>query len=249
MSLRARAGRVIRSMNLRARPSKSYLHRLFDADVARYSNCARAADVASADFKNAHLFESDVYYAVDIDEAGLRDGLDGFEDADTDFQEGQVDAEMMARHEESSRPTRVAVLGDMRDSLFPPDSLDLVVSTHTFGHLPPSDHPTVVENFCEALRPGGTLLLQLADSDWYEGALKRRLTDAFETVEIHRYRVATSVAYERLAADGEGAVVFPHDQNRLKHYLMILLSAGLLQFERLPVPGGNSLYLRCLGRK
>lgn len=249
MSPRSRVGRFLRSMKLRARPSKTYLHRLFDADLAAYSDVDRAADVASADFKNAHMFDSDVYYAVDVDEAGLRAGLESVDSGTTDFLKGPIDAGTMTDHDAAEAPARIALLGDMRHSLFPLDSLDLIASTHTFGHVPPSNHPTVVEHFCEALRPGGTLLLQLGQSEWYDDELESKLTDAFNTVETRRYRVPTSVAYERLVATEDGRVVFPHDRNKFNHYLMELASAGLLQVERIGLFGGASVYVRCLGRR
>ena len=248
MSLRSWLGQRRRSVNRRARPSKTYLHRLFDEDVTAYSRVGRAANIASADFKNAHLFESEVYYAVDVDEAALRDGLDSVGEADSEVLDGsELDGATMAGHRDRNGQARVAVLGDMRDPLFPPDSLDLITSTHTFGHVPPAGHPEVVENVCTALRPDGTPLLQLAEAEWYDGDVETRLEEAFERVETERYRTPISAGYERLVADADGSVVFPHGDNQVKHYLMMLAAAGLLQFEKRGSAESNSLYVRCTG--
>lgn len=213
--------------SLKARPSKMRFHQLFERDLAGMDSPGVAADIASADLKNAALFDADVYYGVDMD----------------------LEALMAGRERHSDDPTKTAILADMRDPVFDVDSLDLIVSSHSLSHLPKSDHRTVVEQFCQYLRPGGTLLLQI---HYYSSEIQNFLNSEFGEVESVAYSNRLSQAFERFLADEEGQVVF-HQPNRgtnlLRNIGRVAGSLALYAVERTGVLGGTYRYLRCTNKQ
>jgi SAM-dependent methyltransferase len=158
--------RRLRKFNLKARPSKTYLFQLLESDMERIGECERAADIASNNFKNREFFHCDTYFGVDINAEDLRDGLNGLDPDSTRYAYVVGSIEKDELSEVLSDDVRhVAVEGDMRDALLPRDSLDLVVSTHSLGHVPSTDHRSVITNLVRYLRPGGHLLLQIGQAE------------------------------------------------------------------------------------
>jgi len=239
---------LIGSNNMKARPSKTHLHDMLDPDLKNYSKCERSADISSSNFKNVQDFDSDVYYGVDVNESRLKEAVQTPEySEDAVYVERPVAAGSIENHVEENT-SYVAVRGDMRDHLFPRDSLDLIVSTHTFNHLPHSDHPDIIENFCKWLRPGGTLLFQMDDKKWYTKEIDDTLHDCFIDVEVTEYKNVVSRIYERFLKSVTGSAEFPSEEST-SELLMMLLTRLLTPFERLSLFSGQSLYVRCLGRR
>lgn len=231
---------MFKPKHINPRPSKIYLYRLFESDLRKFSQCERAADIASADLKNSHLFNSDVYYGVDIDKQVLKTGLEGVGFGKTKLYSGPISDQLMEKHDKKGF---YGVQGDIRNKLFPPNSLDLITSTHTFSHINPSDYSTVINHFNQYLRPGGTLLLQLPDEQYFNN-IKQELLSNFETVEVIRYRVPTSVAYERIITKFNQRSVFGKEMKR--KYVFALVSLLLFQIERSGLLNGKSMYIRCI---
>lgn len=206
------------------RPSKTYFYSKFLRDVRAHSNVERAADIASARFDNAEVFESDYYFGVDLDSERLRKGRSRYSDC----------------------PSRIAIKADITRPVFQQESLDLIACSHTLSHLEQSDHVPTVEQLISYLKPGGSLFIQ-----FHEGAftddIEETLRESFEEVEVIHYNNSISKAFERRNIDEEG--VIDADMDGWKWYLngpIILLLAGL---EHLPLPGRKYTYARCLRKR
>ncbi|MCQ4334952.1 class I SAM-dependent methyltransferase [Natronomonas sp. F2-12] len=237
---------ILSKHNIKTRPSKTYFHYIFDKDIERYSHCERAADIAASDFKNIDNFNCDIYYGVDNDERRLREGMKKIkEDSQTAFIDGELTQKKLSQHCTYNKPMYIAINGDMRNQIFPDSSLDLIASTHTLHHIPPSDHEAVVRNFCQWLRPNGTLLLQISNKEWYNSDIQNILDENFSHLESKLYKTPFSAVYERIIYSFFGGQA----NTRLGKLLYLFFSLFLLPIEKSSLTGGQYIYVRCKGRR
>jgi SAM-dependent methyltransferase len=252
-SIKQRVGAWLRERHVRGSPPKTYLISRFAFDLERLEGDDVAADISSNSFQHAELFESGVYYGVDIDKNALQQGIERApEETKTEYLTGPVGRDTVNRHRNDGHRFEVAVEGDITERLFPEQSLDLVGSTHTLHHIPPEQHRQVVEHFCSYLRPGGTLLLQISDGAALTTEMEQLLRENFETVDITSYRNFISHRYiqfvERLRSEG---AVLPTPTTRLAQFVYLLMSAcslALASTERIERFEGRSVYVRCFDK-
>lgn len=99
-------------------------------------------DVACADFKYRDLFKTEQYVGIDLERENLNKGLA--------FRAHAGD---------------VGILADLLRLENTPDIADLLVSTHTIASLPSVDRVRGVQALANAVRPNGTLFVNLPTED------------------------------------------------------------------------------------
>lgn len=219
--------------NIKGRPSKTYFHYLFDRDVGLMSHCPVTADIASDDFQNADLFRSDEYIGVDIRQSPLVTGWKQFS--------GQ-----------SHSTIYHGIRGDMRDTILRPNTVDLLTSTHTLGHIPSEDHHLAIKNFCGYVKPEGHMFLQMR-REHYTEEIRETLHEEFKTVEVVEYRTPLSQWYERAMAEhGDDQTVGFLDNRGLNRIVNLLLAVLILLLTAIEMTGllpGNYVYVRGLRKQ
>jgi len=255
-SIRAGAFRAVKNRliapEVKARPSKTHFQKQFVEDIKRLSSGDAAADIASNTHQNSRYFNSQAYYGVDISEEALRDGLMNYSpETNTEYIKGPISQESLNQHVAADEPQYVSIEGDIRAELFPPSSLNLIVSSHTMHHIDPEYHYPTIELLCSYLRPGGNLLVQFSGKEWYTDRIRNKLEREFKTVETNEYKTAISDWYERIAVNENNRLVFPEPigRDRYKYAAMATTSLALSKLEAIPFFKGEYLYVRALGKR
>jgi hypothetical protein len=239
----------------KAPPSKIYLSRLLSRDLDELGQVTTGADIASAQFKHAHWFETDVYFGVDIDSERLRDGIDRFDGmgCKTHYVPGPLSEKEMETYQRQSEEIYVALEADMLNEIFPPNSLELVVSTHTLHWVSHTKQKQIVDNICSYVRPGGTFLLQISDKEALTQTLESKLRQEFDTVEIVPYRNVLSELMIHLLElpDSDNQATLPGVQSLRGKLLFLLVSCSnllLAAVEHAQVLDGSFVYVRCINK-
>jgi SAM-dependent methyltransferase len=95
-----------------------------------------------------------------------------------------LDGEALNRRKSISRDLDEAILADLRQVEFLPDSFDVIYNAFVLEHI--ENAPLVLEKFARWLRPGGLLVLMLPDRDSVFGFLTR-ITPLWFHVLYHRW--------------------------------------------------------------
>jgi hypothetical protein len=165
------------------RPSKNALFSKLIDDIREESRRYNyAADISSAHFDHGKYFKSEQYIGVDIDIERLHKGKEKF----------------------ANNPKYGAVQADIRQPIFQPNTLGMIVSTHTLGHLNPQEHTAVVEMFIQYLDSGGCLLIQLTD-DSPMAEIESLLRESFNCVNKFRYKNKITRIFEEWHQHGDGS--------------------------------------------
>lgn len=155
------------------RPSKNHLYKLLRRQLPSTEGI-RVLDAASSRFKNRSFFPAALYVGADLDLEALRGGV-ALDVLGSDY----------------------GYCCDLSCDSLPKSCFDLVVSTHTFGHLTPEGRQHFVNQLIEALRPGGELMFnahRLPAAEW--NALMFLVRQNFLNVRVFRYRNLLSQIYE-----------------------------------------------------
>lgn len=253
--MEARLKRFIDEYPLPPRPSKTHLYQLLQRDLSTIDEDAIAADIASNRFKNSFMFPNDVYFGVDLSSDLLYRGIDKYKDTqyETEYISAPVESSTIEMYRQDGQPRKIAVEGDILDTnLFPDNSLDVVVSTNTFNHLPETDYLSVVGSFYSYLSRGGDLFFNICvDLLSNEGTVPEIvdfLEDKFHSVDIFGYCNIISALYEELwLEDGEGNInKSKYKPIRYIQYAGVLLLSFLERVETIP---SERMYFRCHGKK
>lgn len=206
-------------------PARTFLHTILIDDIRTYSDSVEiAADISSSEFANTEYFRSDQYIGVDIDRSRLREGKAEFNDA----------------------PEYAAIQADIRRPLFQANSIDMVVSTHTLSHLDPDEHLPVVDLFVEYLKPGGCLLIQLADGSPSD-EIESRLNESFDTVERTDYYNTFTRSFRKWHSDEDE--YYNPTMTGWRRYFNAAAIVTLSLLERLGWPNTTYTYLRCTDKQ
>lgn len=170
--------------SLKARPSKTYFHRLFEADMASQRG-EWGVDIACANWKNRRLFQTRHYLGVDIRHASVSKGRDAM------------------------GGDGYGVVSDILAPGLMQKTFDLVVCTHTLSHLAPNLRLNAVNSLIELLRPNGCLIFNVPCEDKkYQQQLLKSLNELFMSVDAVRYRNIVSQWYENRHSSTNESVVF-----------------------------------------
>lgn len=206
-------------------PSKTYLYSKLIDDIREHSkSVAVAADISSAHFDHAEYFNSEQYLGVDIDRNRLQSGKAKFEH-DSDY---------------------TAIQADITRQIFQPNSIGMIVSTHTLSHLDPDEHLSVIEMFIQYLKPGGCLFLQVA-TESPANSIETQLRKSFNTVTRVDYCTAISRSFARRHRDKDG--VYAPTMTGWRRYLNAVSIVILSLLERFHWPNPTFTYFKCIDRK
>jgi len=237
-------GEFATSYGLSHRPTRTRLNRLLINDLNKVRHKKVCADIACSYFLNTEFFHNHVYFGVDISEVVLKKGVRSTGDRFyTNIIEAPVDSLAISALNRKERDSRVAVLGNiLTDDIFPEASLDLITSTHTFSHLPDTEHFDTVKMYHKYLKQGGHLFFNL-HTDKLDHKIIQYLQSRFEKVEFVYYSNRISQMYDRLISDGDGSV--PIMQNTLLRHLQFGLAWGLNLLEIVHRCDNEMVYVRC----
>lgn len=237
-------GGVATSHGLSHRPTRTRLNRLLINDLIKLRHKQTCADIACSYFMNTEFFENHVYFGVDINEVALRKGVQSIGDrCHTEIMQAPVDMSVISALKSEVRPSRVAVLGNvLTHELFPEASLDLITSTHTFSHLPSTEHFGIIESFHKYLKQGGYLFFNLHATKLDEQII-HYLQNRFEHVEFVYYGNRISQMYDRIVSDDDGSV--PLIETPFLRHLQFGIAWGLNLIERVPTKQNEMVYVKC----
>jgi SAM-dependent methyltransferase len=219
-------------------------------DLSETAEMTAAADIAAKDFFNEILFPNLVYIGVDIEADRLQKGLAKLDKnaCKTEFQTAPLSKDDIQRYKRADEPHRVGVCGDILEcSLFPPDSLDVVVSTNTLSHLPESDYPRVVESFCTYLRPGGNLYFNVSANLVSEQTVEKVVSivnDRFQLVDKVAYNTGISKSYDKPVVENDDGYASLSANGAIR-YTQYAISLFLSMVESLGLGANQRYYLRC----
>jgi trans-aconitate methyltransferase len=207
------------------RPSKNALFSELIEDIREESKRHHyAADISSAHFDHAKYFKSEQYIGVDIEIERLREGKGKF----------------------TNNPKYAAVQADIRQPIFQPNSLGMIVSTHTLGHLDPQEHTTVVNMFVQYLDSGGCLLIQLTD-DSPVAEIESLLRESFNCVNKFRYKNKITRIFEEWHQHGDGS--YHPDMTSWRRYPNAVVILFLSLRERLVSYRPTYTYFKCTKKR
>jgi len=238
-------GKFATKHGLSHRPTRTRLNRLLINDLLNLRHKTTCADVASSYFMNTEFFENRVYFGVDISEGALEKGIRSMDDDyHTKIIQAPVDRSTISGMENKQTHSRVGVLGDALEyNLFPQCSLDLITSTHTFSHLPSTEHLHTIVSFQEYLKQGGCLLFNLHASR-LDTKIIHYVQDRFQRVEFVYYGNQISHIYDRLISNDDGSV--PIITTPVFRHLQFGFAGALSLIEKLPFQSNTMVYIRCL---
>ncbi len=159
-------------MNFLVRPSKIFLFDILEKNLKQIRH-GIGVDAGSASMKNRRMFNTDVYYGIDINLASLQKGLKIYDSENT-----------------------FGILADLTNlKSLPLNSADVVVSTNTLYCLPIEKRIGAIKNLCGLISPKGRLMCQLPND-----AHLKKITDIFcnnfQKVKIIYFRNFFSGFYE-----------------------------------------------------
>jgi SAM-dependent methyltransferase len=201
------------------RPSKKFFYTLFSSDLSKIS-VNIAVDAASSEMKNYKYFKAKNYHGIDINYERLKKGL-------------------------KKHPNAVAIAYDLRSikELFPPHSVDLIVSTNTLEHLPSTDQVKLVESFVSLLKHDGTLIFNKHNNESSD-PIEHLISESFERVKITYYRNMFSKLIESFVQRKDG--YYPNNREMKGHqkvlnFIGFIIERILSRFKSV----NNAKYFRC----
>jgi hypothetical protein len=240
----SKLGEFATSQGLSHRPTRTRLNRLLINDLNKVGYKDLCADIACSYFMNTEFFNNHVYFGVDINEKSLKKGVTSTDDRYyTNFIKAPVNKPAISALKHKERDSRVAVLGDvLKNDLFPEGSLDIITSTHTFSHLPDTEHLDTIESFQKYLKQGGYLFFNLHASK-LDNKIINYVQSRFEEVDFVYYGNQISQMYDFLISDDDGSV--PLIETPFLRHLQFGLALGLNILEILPGNNKEMVYIRC----
>jgi SAM-dependent methyltransferase len=159
-------------MNFLVRPSKSFLFDILEKEL-KSADFGVGLDAAAAGMKNRHMFKTDMYVGLDINQAQLEAGLKKYRDAET-----------------------IGLCGDITNlNGIPSNSIDVVASTNTLYVLPAKKRILAIKELSRITAPQGTFICEVFLTDNFNEELKL-LESNFKYIKKMYYKNIVSYTYE-----------------------------------------------------